>query len=93
MYIPNSFSPNNDGINDVFHAEGNAIDPASFHLMIFDRWGEKVFETFDMDKVWEGDFQNGDYYVKDSFYQYVLKVKSVHENDPKEFKGSIFVLR
>lgn len=93
MYIPNSFSPNDDGINDYFHAVGNAIDPTSFHLMIFNRWGEKVFETFDKDKVWEGDFQNGDYYVRDAVYEYILKVKSVHETDPKTFKGSIMVVR
>lgn len=93
IYIPNSFSPNNDGVNDVLAVVGNAIDPASYHLMIFDRWGEKVFESVDLNKVWEGDFQGGDYYVRDSFYQYVLKVKSVHETDPKEFTGSIFVLR
>lgn len=93
VYIPNSFSPNNDGTNDVFRVEGNAIDPNSYHLMIFDRWGEKVFESNDMNKVWVGSFQGGEYYVNESFYQYVLKVKSVHETDQKVFAGSIYLLR
>lgn len=93
IYVPNSFSPNNDGINDVFMVEGNAIDPEQFHLMIFNRWGQKVFETTDYKKAWEGDFNGGEYYVKDSNYQYVLKAKSVFELSPKEYTGSIFIVR
>lgn len=93
VYIPNSFTPNNDGTNDVFKPEGNAIDPNNYHLMIFNRWGEKVFETTDLSKSWEGDHQLGEYYIPDSFYHYVLKAKSVHEYEVKEYKGSIYVFR
>jgi hypothetical protein len=61
--------------------------------MIFNRWGEKVFETNDMDKAWEGDHQLGSFYIPDSFYHYVLKAKSVHEYEVKEYKGSVYVFR
>ncbi len=93
VYVPNSFTPNSDGTNDVFRPEGNAIDPDQYHLMIFNRWGEKVFETNDMDKAWEGDHQLGSFYIPDSFYHYVLKAKSVHEYEVKEYKGSVYVFR
>jgi gliding motility-associated-like protein len=93
LYVPNSFTPNGDGTNDVFRPEGNAIDPDQYHLLIFNRWGEKVFETRDMQKAWEGDHQMGAFYIPDSFYHYVLKAKSVHEYEVKEYKGSVYVFR
>jgi len=93
VYIPNSFSPNNDGTNDVWHMVGNAIDPASYHMMIFNRWGDTIFESTDMNKVWEGDVKGGEFFVSDNTYQYLLKVKSVHDAEPREYSGSIMVFR
>lgn len=55
LYIPNAFSPDGDGLNDVFRAEGTGI--RSFHMRIYDRWGELVFETEDPTKVWDGSFR------------------------------------
>ena len=43
IYIPNAFSPNNDGINDVFDINGVGI--ANYHYSIYNRWGEEVFRT------------------------------------------------
>lgn len=93
IYIPNSFSPNNDGINDVFQVQGNAIDPEQYHIMIFNRWGQKVFESTDYKKAWEGDFNGGEYYVEGISYNYVLKAKSVFELSPREYTGSILIVR
>ena len=45
FYAPSAFSPDNDGINDVFFVSGSGIDPKFFHLIIFDRWGENIYET------------------------------------------------
>jgi len=47
MYVPNAFSPNNDGLNDAFLPVGNAFKTESYHLMVMNRWGEVVFESFD----------------------------------------------
>lgn len=47
VFIPNTFSPNGDGSNDVFYPRGTGIDRAK-HLRIFNRWGEVVFERYDM---------------------------------------------
>ncbi|MBL0317430.1 MAG: CotH kinase family protein [Flavobacteriales bacterium] len=93
MYIPNSFTPNDDGLNDVWRTEGEAIDPTSYHLLVFNRWGDVVFETKDMNDVWVGDVHSGEYFTPNDVYNYILKVKSVHENDVKEFRGTINVLR
>jgi gliding motility-associated-like protein len=93
MYIPNSITPNNDGRNDVFLPIGNAIDVTDYTLMIFNRWGDKVFETTDPNKAWTGNKVGGDYYVEDEIYVYHLSVKSVHDLEEKEFMGHIMVFR
>ncbi|MFK7757056.1 MAG: gliding motility-associated C-terminal domain-containing protein, partial [Flavobacteriales bacterium] len=69
VYIPNAFTPDGDGINDIFRitASGN-LSP--FKLEIFNRWGELVYESLDQDQGWLGNHQNGDYYVPDGIYTY-----------------------
>lgn len=55
IYIPNVFSPNGDGINDIFFVQGRNIESLSF--LIFDRWGEKVFETNNIEEGWNGRYR------------------------------------
>ncbi len=45
IYAPEAFTPNGDGINDCFRLCGTMIDPYSFNMTVYDRWGERVFET------------------------------------------------
>ena len=56
IYIPNAFTPNGDGINDVFMPKGFGI--INYEMQVFDRWGEKVFSTNDFTKGWEGNYQH-----------------------------------
>ena len=92
-YIPNSFSPNNDGINDVFLPVTNAIDPEYYHLRVFNRWGDKVFDTTDPNEAWEGDYKDGEYYLPDGVYMYRLEIKSVHEEVYRDLEGTIMIFR
>ncbi|TAL58572.1 MAG: gliding motility-associated C-terminal domain-containing protein, partial [Bacteroidetes bacterium] len=52
FYIPNAFSPNGDGENDIFYVRGNCIKELTF--IIYNRWGEKVFKTTDPKQGWDG---------------------------------------
>jgi gliding motility-associated-like protein len=52
LYIPNTFSPNGDELNDVFII--NAEDIIQFEIMIFNRWGEILYESKDINKGWDG---------------------------------------
>ncbi|HLG02794.1 MAG TPA: PKD domain-containing protein [Bacteroidia bacterium] len=54
FYIPNAFSPNNDGINDVFMPQGSGIDANLYELWIFDRWGNLVYHTTTWGEGWDG---------------------------------------
>jgi gliding motility-associated-like protein len=73
IYVPNIFSPNNDGSNDVLYVHGQGI--TELQLTIYDRWGELVFETTDMAQGWDGWYKGKVmdnavfvYYLKATFY-------------------------
>lgn len=55
VYVPNIFSPNGDGNNDIFYVRGKGIK--SFSIIIYNRWGEKVFESTGLDNGWDGTFR------------------------------------
>lgn len=93
FYLPNSFTPNNDGVNDLFLPVIFAADPEKYELKIFNRWGQKVFETTDPTIGWEGDFNGGTYYAQDDIYIYQMKVKWFHAEEYEEKEGTIFVFR
>ena len=52
FYIPNSFSPNNDGVNDIFMPQGEGIE--SFSIMIWNRWGQQLYTSYDTTNGWDG---------------------------------------
>lgn len=54
FYIPNAFTPNGDGLNDVFVTKGTKIREESFQMYIYNRWGEIVFHTKDYYHYWDG---------------------------------------
>ena len=73
IYVPNSFTPNGDGINDGWKAEGIFI--VDFEIQVFNRWGEVVFESTDVDEVWQGNDQKGNHFVPSGVYTYQLRFK------------------
>ena len=60
LYVPNAFTPfEPNGVNDVFMPKGVGIDPDNYKLMIFDRWGNLIFETTALEKGWDGRANGG----------------------------------
>lgn len=55
LYIPNAFSPNADGLNEVFIAQGEGIE--NFKMEIFDRWGENIFNSDNLYAGWDGTYK------------------------------------
>ncbi|HEY6161579.1 MAG TPA: gliding motility-associated C-terminal domain-containing protein [Bacteroidia bacterium] len=85
VFIPNVFTPNSDGQNDVFNDIGISCDPG-YHMRIYDRWGEMVFESTANTKHWDGKtFSGAD--APDGTYYYVLVVGK------RTFKGFLTLLR
>lgn len=59
LYVPNTFTPNDDGTNDIFLPQTNGYKINRYTLWIYDRWGNLIFETNDYNKGWDGRVQNG----------------------------------
>jgi gliding motility-associated-like protein len=71
LFVPNTFTPNNDGLNDVFGAWGTEI--AGFKMYVFDRWGEQIFESNSIDQRWDGTYKG----VDSPIDTYVWKIEAV----------------
>ena len=95
LFIPNSFTPNNDGYNDAFFIEGTDIDPARFRMEVYNRWGEMIWFTTDPTDAWYGQVgDNGQHYVQSGTYSYRVEVNSLSEEDVrKEVFGHVNVIR
>lgn len=88
IYLPNTFSPNSDGINDYFKTIGEEI--YDFELQIFDRWGLLIFRSNDIDNHWDGTYK-GKTVQQDA---YIWKVKySDNVNKGKELIGHVNVIK
>jgi len=59
FYAPTAFSPDNDGINEFFITASSGIKEETFHLAVYDRWGEIIFETNDINDGWDGKVKGG----------------------------------
>jgi gliding motility-associated-like protein len=92
LYIPNTFTPNNDGINDVFEAQG--VDISEFQMSVWNRWGDEVFSTNTMDIPWTGNFKNsGTHYVQDGVYTYTISYRGICSSEQKQAIGTVLVIR
>lgn len=68
LFIPNAFTPDNNGINEVFAPKGTFI--SNYKLMIYNRWGEKLFETTDCLAGWDGKYLGSD--CMQGVYMYII---------------------
>jgi gliding motility-associated-like protein len=88
IFIPSAFSPNSDGLNDCFRIRHQA-NFKEYYFTIYNRWGEKVFETNSADDCWDGMFKNE--FVEIGTYFYFLKAET---NCGKIFlKGDITLIK
>lgn len=74
IVLYNVFTPNDDGINDCFRMDGKNLGCASYELKIFNRWGEKVFETDDANECWNGRVFNTYQILPEGTYFYILNL-------------------
>ena len=84
IFVPNAFTPNGDGINDVFQIKGEGV--SQFLLIVYDRWGNKVFESKDINEQWLGINNNEGVYV------YRLEISFLNANSFVQ-KGNVTLIR
>ncbi len=92
IYVPNAFTPNGDGVNDIFQPKGFGV--VEYELNIFDRWGEKVFSTKEFTEGWDGTFQGrkGSEIIKEDTYTWLINCTSVFGKS-HELKGHVTLMK
>ncbi len=93
LYVPNAFTPDGDGINEVFLVDGIGIDASRFQLDIFNRWGDLVFTTTDPSVGWVGNVNGGEYFAPDGVYVYVINWAKYDQPDLEQVSGHITLIR
>lgn len=88
LHVPSAFTPNGDGMNDTFGIAGGAM--GDFTLLIFDRWGEKVFESSNPNQRWNGKVNGED--APTGVYVYKVHAKGL-EGGRVQQKGNITLVR
>lgn len=94
IFAPSAFTPDNDGKNDCWLVETYG-DWDEFEIMIFDKWGNKIWATTDPEECWIGNVkmkdQDGFFYVQDETYFY--KVFARRGTYIKDYNGTVTILR
>lgn len=90
FYIPNTFTPNGDGINDSFNGSGIGI--IKYDLWIFDRWGNMIFHTLDLNDNWTGKANNGSDEAQIDVYVWKVKLTDIFKKQ-HNYIGTVNLLK
>jgi len=88
FYVPSAFSPNGDGRNDVFRCFGNDY-ARGFHMAVFNRWGERVFQTYSKGDVWDGTYKH----ARCDVGVYYWQLNYLINNETVSLKGDVSLIR
>ena len=93
FYVPNVFTPDGDQFNEIFQPIfSSGFDPYDFHLTIFNRWGEIIFESYDHSKGWDGTY--GDQgLVQDGVYVWVIAFGDINSDKKYTYSGHVTLLK
>ncbi|MCC6601357.1 MAG: gliding motility-associated C-terminal domain-containing protein, partial [Crocinitomicaceae bacterium] len=93
VYVPNAFTPDGDGINDVFTVMGADIREDNYELQIFNRWGDLIFESHTLGEPWIGNTRGSDHFAPDGVYTYVVRAASISTVQDVELTGFVLLIR
>lgn len=91
-YVPNTFTPDGDALNNIFTPVfTSGFDPQSYHLTIFNRWGEVIFESYDPKGGWDGKIDIYD--APEGTYTYAIDFKTVSTDEILRVTGHVLLMR
>ena len=90
FYIPDAFSPNDDGINDVFFGKGTAI--LDYQLSVFDRWGNFIFYSSDINKGWDGRASLGSEVAQQDVYVWQVALTDIFKKK-HNYIGTVTIVK
>lgn len=88
IFVPNTFTPNGDGNNDILYVRGNEI--TELYFAVYNRWGELIFQTSDMKKGWEGTYKGEK--ADPAVFAWYIKAKCFNGDELKK-KGNVTLVR
>lgn len=91
VFVPNAFTPNNDGINDVFQPVGK--DVRDYRLTVWNRWGDLVFETESTEAFWDGSYNGSNHYVQNEEYTYRIEYNGACNAEKILVVGNVLLMR
>jgi len=89
LYSPNAFSPDGDGINDLFKISGQGIN--DFQIEIFNRWGQMVYKSIDLSNGWDGTFKGKN--LPTGTYVYKIKTSKYGVDQKLVKSGTVALVR
>jgi gliding motility-associated-like protein len=94
IFVPNCFTPNADGRNELFmpSIRGESLIQ-TYEFKIFNRWGDVLFETKDINEGWYGEVDGGEYYAIDAVYSWLIKILPKNGQEPFEQTGHVTIIR
>jgi gliding motility-associated-like protein len=96
IYIPNAFSPDGNGVNEIFIPSGVGIDEDRYVMQIYDRWGNRIFETEDIGEGWDGSVDGQEISEIDKMsavFVYYIKLYEEGTDVSHEYRGTITLLK
>jgi gliding motility-associated-like protein len=91
LFVPNAFSPNGDGFNDVFRIKINSDCVIDMQLLVFDRWGEKIIEITDPTQFWDGTFRGKQ--LDNAVFVYYLTLTLKNATDVIKQNGNVSLIK
>ncbi len=93
VYVPNAFTPDGDGLNELFLPSILGLDPESYELIIADRWGRTVFISTDPALAWTGAMDNSGELLPQGVYVWRLRVRDNYGAEGMEYFGTVTLLK
>ncbi len=91
LYIPNAFTPDENGLNETWGPHGTGISNKDYELQVFNRWGQQIFSSNTFEDRWNGTYKG--VIVKEDVYAYKLQLKFNKESKIRFFAGHVTVLK
>ena len=92
IFVPNAFTPNGDGHNEIFMPQGMGIDENNFEMWIFDRWGNNIFYTQKWGKGWDGTVNGSTNLVQEDVYVWKIVLKDF-KDEKHQYVGHVSMIR
>jgi gliding motility-associated-like protein len=94
IYIPNSFTPDGNEHNQTWQPVFTAgFNPYDYHAMVFNRWGEIIWESYDANSYWDGSYKGGEFYCPEGIYIFKIDYGSNEDATRNQLHGHVTLIR